>query len=130
MRLSDLSVPKKRLDLQLGSWYEIVLEEMRDAEYKRHEDGDDKEFFVHALSGQSVWQRPTLNVWLHDLHASRPPGLLAEVPITTREANPIAMGRPPPEQDEWVEQYSGEHGRPYWVNSRTNESTWTQPPPE
>ena len=110
--------------------YEIVLEEMRDAEYKRREDGDDKEFFVHALSGKSVWQQPMLNVWLHDLHASRPPGLLAEVPTTTREANPIAMGCPPPEQAEWVEQYNSEHGRPYWVNIWTSESTWTRPPPE
>ena len=44
------------------SEYELVLAEIRDAEYESYIDGDGKEFFVHALSGKSVWRYPTLNV--------------------------------------------------------------------
>jgi calmodulin len=29
--------------------------------------------------------------------------------------------------NDWLEKYSAEHRRPYWVNERTNESTWLDP---
>ena len=77
-------------------------EERIDIVYEKHASDDGKEFFVHALSGKSVWRCPALNVWLHDLHTSKPPGILVEIPINIGQANSIAMDCPAPRQEEWV----------------------------
>ena len=71
--------------------YEYVLEKMREAEYTEHEDATGRKYVVHTASRTSAWALPTVNVWLHDLFTSTPPGLLRNV-VAIRNAtlNPLS----------------------------------------
>jgi hypothetical protein len=72
-----------------------------------------RSYWVNVLTGESTWVKPGAPVTLHS-------GVVPLEPVLQR---PEA----PQEEHDWVEKQDPAHNRPYWVNTRSGESVWTQP---